>query len=81
MSEAPGEAQKVDVDEQVVLKKFEGDESPENEFERVVISNGEVVEHLKIADGEVVGPVEEERSLVGKDVGRLFPTDNEKEVD
>lgn len=81
MSEAPGEAQNVDVDEQVVLRKFEGDEAPENEFERVVISNGEVVEHLKVENGEPVGPVEESKSLVGKNVGRLIPTENEKEVD
>lgn len=79
MSTTPGEDQNVEVDEHVVLKKFEGDEAPENEFERVVISNGEVVEHLKVEDGNVVGPVEEERSLVGKDIGRLLPT--EKEVD
>jgi hypothetical protein len=81
MSEAPGESQNVDVYEHVVLKKFEGDEAPENEFERVVISNGEVVEHLKVEGGEVVGPVDESVSLVGKDVGRLIPTDNDKEVD
>jgi hypothetical protein len=76
---SPGDNQNVEVDEHVVLKKFEGDEAPENEFERVVISNGEVVEHLKVEGGEPVGPVEEERSLVGKDIGRLFPI--EKEVD
>jgi hypothetical protein len=64
------ELNEVVVDEQVVLKKFEGDEKPENEFERVVIQNGIVVEHSNVENGEVTGPVENSE-LVGKDIGRL----------
>lgn len=74
------ESEKVDVDEQVVLKKFEGEPKPENEFERVTIKNGRVVAHEEVADGEVKGPIENS-DLLGKDVGRLMSTENEKEVD
>lgn len=69
----------VNVDEQVVLQKFEGDPLPENEFERVTIQNGEVVAHDRVENGEVVGPVEGS-DILGANVGALFPTDNAKEV-
>lgn len=64
------EEQEVTVDEQVVLSKFEGEASPENEIERLTISNGTVVSHDKIENGEPAGPVEED-NLSGKDIGRL----------
>ena len=53
------ETQDVVVDEVVVLRKFEGDELPENEIERITIRNGEVTAHEKIENGEVVGSVDE----------------------
>lgn len=74
-----GEDAGVQADELVVLQKFEGDPEPENEFERLTIHNGEVISHDKVEHGEVVGPVDEE-SLVGANIGNLFPTDV-KEVD
>lgn len=48
------EKQEVEVQEIVVLSKFEGDPVPENEFERLHIVNGEVVAVDKIENGEVV---------------------------
>lgn len=48
------EKQAVDVQETVVLSKFEGDPLPENEFERIHIKNGEIVAVEEIVDGEVV---------------------------
>lgn len=70
MSEEMNEAPAVDVDEQVTLRKYEGDPKPENEFERLVVSNGLVTEHSQIKNGEVVGPVVE-GNLTGKDIGTL----------
>lgn len=64
------EQQQVDVDEHVVLSKFEGDPVPENEFERVTIHNGEVVSHDVVEQGEVTGPVEDS-DLLGQDIGYL----------
>lgn len=61
----------VSVKEEVVLQKFEGDNTlPENEVERLVVVDGKVVAHNKIENGEVVGEVEE-GSLLGKDIGLL----------
>lgn len=48
------EKQEVNVEEVMVLSKFEGDPLPENEFERIHIKNGEVVAVDKIKDGKVV---------------------------
>jgi len=42
------------VEEVIVLSKFEGDPIPENEFERVHIKNGEVVTVEQIENGKVV---------------------------
>lgn len=67
-------------EELVVLKKFEGDPLPENEFERVTIQNGEVVSHDVIENGEVVGPVEDSE-LLGADIGRLYSTEPAEEVE
>ncbi len=66
----------VDVNEQVVLQKFEGEPVPENEYERLVVENGLVTQHYKIENGNVAGPVED--SLVGVEICRLV---NMKEVD
>lgn len=60
------------VDEQVVLRKFEGEPLPENEFERLTILNGTVISHDVIEQGEVVAPVEDS-NILGKDIGRLMP--------
>lgn len=72
MSDMP----QVDVDEKVVLSKFEhpdGDDTtdPEFEVERLTVFNGEVVAHEIIENGEPVGPVEE-NNLTGQDLGRLL---------
>lgn len=64
------ELENVEVDEKVVLSKFEGEPLPENEFERVTIHNGEVIAHDKIENGEVSGPVEE-NNLTGSNIGNL----------
>lgn len=72
------EEQEVQVDEQVVLRKYDGEALPENEVERLVILNGEVIQHVTVENGEPSGPVQE-NSLEGKDIGRLFPN-TEKEV-
>lgn len=70
------EVPEVQVDEHVVLSKFDGEQAtPENEVERLVIHNGLVVEHNIIENGEVVGPVEGEESLHGKEIGKLIPTE------
>lgn len=42
------------VDELVVLSKYEGDPEPENEIERITIHNGQRIAHEKIENGEVV---------------------------
>lgn len=75
MNDAP----KVKVDEFVVLKKFEhpdGEETTDQQYEveRLTISNGVVLEHSQVQNGEVVGPVPGSE-LVGKDVGTLIPTE------
>lgn len=64
------EAELVEVDELVVLSKFEGDPVPENEFERLTVHNGEVVSHDVVENGEVSGPVEDSE-ILGKNIGRL----------
>jgi hypothetical protein len=66
----------VQAEEHVVLSKFEhpdGEETtdPQFEYERLVVHNGIVLEHSKIENGEVVGPVEGSE-LVGKDIGKLL---------
>lgn len=81
------ETPEVQVDELVVLQKFDGeinDKSTEKERrdaerERVVVHNGVIVEHSVVENGEVVGPVEDSE-IVGKDVGVLFPNENDKGV-
>ncbi len=73
MSDNNAEFQDMQVDEVAVLRKFEGDPVPENEFERVTIKNGEIVAHEKVKNGKVVGPVKN-----SKIVGTTLP---EKEVD
>lgn len=65
----------VEVDEQVVLSKFESPDgsdstAPEHEFERLTVSNGLVVSHDRIENGEVAGPVED-GNLTGVNVGTL----------
>jgi hypothetical protein len=77
MTNGPGESENVEVDELVVLKKFEGDPEPENEFERLTVHNGKVVSHDKVRHGKVVGPVKNSE-LLGKDIG---PLTQAKEVD
>lgn len=68
----------VQVDEVVVLSKFEGEPVPENEFERVAIQNGVVIAHDVVENGEVVGQVEHS-DILGTTVGRLT-NDPTKEV-
>lgn len=53
------DAQDLNVEERVVLSKFEGEPLPENEFERIHILNGKVIAIHKIVDGEIVSTVEE----------------------
>jgi hypothetical protein len=48
------DAQDLNVEEKVVLSKFEGEPIPENEFERIHILNGEIVAIHKIENGEIV---------------------------
>lgn len=79
MTNGPGEAEQVEVDELVVLKKFEGDPEPENEFERLTIHNGEVISHEHVENGQPVGPVEDSE-LLGKNIGPLMQ-EQAKEVD
>lgn len=59
------------VDERVSLSKYNGEPLPENEFERIVVHNGLVIEHSIIENGEVAGPVAES-NLLGKEIGRLI---------
>jgi hypothetical protein len=54
VSEEFKEKEKVKVEERAVLRKFEGDPLPENEFERVHIVDGVIVAIEKIENGEVV---------------------------
>lgn len=69
------EAAPVEVKEEVVLSKFDGDGTdPSTEVERITVLNGTVVSHDVIENQEVVGPVEED-NLTGQDFGRLFPTE------
>jgi hypothetical protein len=75
-----GDLENVEVDEQVVLSKYEGDSTePEAEFERVVVVNGDVVEHVLVENGEVVGPVPEEQNLTGTNIGRLMSPEEKEE--
>lgn len=67
---------KAKVEERVVLQKFEGEPLPENEFERVEVVDGIVVQHSVIENGNVVGPVENSE-IIGKDIGTLL-TDKEE---
>jgi hypothetical protein len=68
------DAQDVEVIEHAVLSKFDGDGTdPKNEVERVTIIDGETVSHDRIENGEVVGPVPPEESLVGQSSGRFIP--------
>lgn len=50
----------VNIDEVVVLSKYEGDPAPENEFERIHIHNGEIVAVERIEAGKVVERKEKE---------------------
>jgi len=54
MSENNAEFENFEVEEVVVLSKFEGEPLPENEFERIHIQNGEVVAVHQIENGEIV---------------------------
>lgn len=71
------DSEKVKVDERVVLRKFEGEPLPENEFERVTILNGVVVSHDEVVDGEVIGPVASSE-LLGTDIGTFIIQDKEE---
>lgn len=62
----------LEVKEEVVLSKFDGEPEPENEVERLTVVNGIVVSHDQIHQGEVVAPVEDS-DILGKDIGRLVP--------
>jgi hypothetical protein len=71
MTETNVEQENLEVDELVVLSKFDGDSTDsESEVERVTVHNGEVVSHEIIENGEVVGPVPNS-TLVGQDLGYL----------
>lgn len=48
---------KVNIDEKVVLEKFEGDLEDNNLIERLTIHNGEIVLHEFIENGAVVKSV------------------------
>lgn len=50
--------QDLQVEEIIVLSKFEGEPIPENEFERIHIKNGEVVAIQQIENGEVIATLE-----------------------
>jgi hypothetical protein len=66
------ETQGVNVNEVVVLSKFDGDGTdPSTEVERITVDDGLVVSHDIIENGEVVGPVEDSE-ILGKDFGRLI---------
>lgn len=49
-----GDSPKFNVEERIVLTKYDGEPLPENEIERVHILNGEVVAIEEIVNGEVV---------------------------
>ena len=71
MTENMQEEQPLKVDELVVLSKFDGETTePDKEVERITVSNGVVVSHDVIENGEVVGTVPDSE-LVGKDIGLL----------
>lgn len=61
----------LEVKEEAVLSKFEGEPLPENEFERLTIVNGVVERHELIVNGEPVGSVPDSE-ILGKDIGRLL---------
>ena len=65
------DAQEVVVGEAVVLSKFEGDPAPENEFERIEIVDGVIVQHNNVENGQVTTPVEGS-TIVGTDIGTLM---------
>lgn len=45
---------KVSLDELVVLSKFDGEATPENEVERITVHNGQIIKVELIENGEVV---------------------------
>lgn len=70
------EIPEVSVSEHVTLSKFDGDvQSPEFEVERLVILDGQIIQHVTIEKGKVVGPVGE-GNLTGTEIGRLLPVPN-----
>jgi hypothetical protein len=48
------ELPEINIEESGVLRKFEGDPLPENEFERIFVLQGTIVGVQKIENGEVV---------------------------
>lgn len=60
------------VSEEVVLRKYNGDPLPENEFERLTIKDGIVISHDRIDNSEVVAAIEAS-DIIGKNIGRLIP--------
>lgn len=48
----------VDVKEETVLEKFEGEAKPENLFERIHIEDGEIIKVEKFENGELVSTEE-----------------------
>lgn len=48
------DGQQLEVEERIVLSKFDGEPLPENEFERIHILNGQIVAIQGIENGEVV---------------------------
>lgn len=49
----------VNIDEQAILSKFEGEPLPENLIERVYIDNGKIVKHEFYEAGRLIKTVEE----------------------
>lgn len=49
----------VNIDEQAILSKFEGEPLPENLIERVYIDNGKIVKHEFYEAGQLIKTVEE----------------------
>lgn len=51
------EQQIVDIQEEVVLEKYEGEPDPENLVERITLINGEIVKHELLENGVVMKEV------------------------
>lgn len=70
----------VDVNENVVLAKYDGDSTDHVDMiERIVVENGVVTEHNTYDAGTDMGPVKDSE-LLGQDIGRFFPNATNKEV-